>query len=152
MMDYDGKNRRIIAESGPIKHPFALTVFEDYVYFTDWAPESIRRINRLHGGSKHIFKNDLKKPMAIQVLHPGRQPKNQKTVNYCKNSKCSHLCVLKPKGYSCKCPFGFTLRHHDNKTCESKYCFHWEFLTLSNFIFLSSRVVLSFSNLMKIMI
>ena len=69
-MDYNGDNRHTVAKNGPIKHPFALTIFEDYVYFTDWAPESIRRLHRVHGGPKVIFKNDLKKPMDIQVTPP----------------------------------------------------------------------------------
>ena len=119
-MDYNGGYRHTVAKGGPIKHPFALTVFEDYVYFTDWAPESIRRLHRVHGGSKIIFKNDLKKPMDIQVLHPGRQPRNKSILNHCKNSPCSHLCVLKPNGYACKCPFGYTLMKDEQTKCESK--------------------------------
>ena len=117
-MDYDGSNRRTVAKSGLIKHPFALTIFEDYVYFTDWTPGSIRRMSKLDGGLKYIYKNPLKKPMDIQILHPARQLYHH-VLNYCSNVNCSHLCVLKPNGFSCKCPFGRQL-NSDNQSCESK--------------------------------
>ena len=38
-------------------------------------------------------------------------------VNYCENSTCSHLCLLKPQGFSCQCPVGMQLMK-DNRTCE----------------------------------
>ena len=40
-------------------------------------------------------------------------------VNYCLNSSCSHLCLLKPQGYSCNCPVGMVLQD-DNITCLGK--------------------------------
>lgn len=40
-------------------------------------------------------------------------------VNYCLNSSCSHLCLLKPQGYSCNCPVGMVLQD-DNVTCLGK--------------------------------
>ena len=38
-------------------------------------------------------------------------------VNYCANSSCSHLCLLKPRGFSCHCPVGMVLKG-DNVTCQ----------------------------------
>ena len=116
-MNYDGSNRRTVAKRGLIKHPFALAVFEDFVYFTDWTPGSIRRMSKLDGSHRIISKNDLKKPMDIQILHPTRQL-NDNHSNHCLNSHCSHLCVLKPNGFSCKCPFGRQLKNN-NQSCES---------------------------------
>lgn len=40
-------------------------------------------------------------------------------VNYCLNSSCSHLCLLKPQGYSCNCPVGMVLQD-DSITCLGK--------------------------------
>lgn len=42
-------------------------------------------------------------------------------VNYCANSSCSHLCLLKPGGSSCGCPVGFVLMD-DNITCYGMLC------------------------------
>lgn len=35
VMDYDGRNRKNIAEKGVI-YPFALALFQDKLYWTDW--------------------------------------------------------------------------------------------------------------------
>ena len=121
-IDYSGQNRKWILRNNPgmIKHPFALSLFEDIIYFTDWSPGSIRKVNKLHGGSKYIFKTFLKKPMDIQVVHPIRQPVTEEYHNYCNKSDCSHLCVLKPNGYSCKCPYGYQFYGNNVKQCERK--------------------------------
>ena len=40
-------------------------------------------------------------------------------LDYCAitNAGCSHLCLLKPGGYSCACPTGLKL-NTDKKTCN----------------------------------
>ena len=121
VMKYDGSKRRTILKSGLIKHPFALATFEDYAYFTDWSPGSIRRLSRRDGSSKFIYKDQLTKPMGIQVFHNSKQPIDEETINYCAKAFCTHLCLLKPNGYSCKCPFGYQLKKDDNTSCVSKY-------------------------------
>ena len=114
---YDGSQRRTVVQARRfISHPFACTLFEDYVYFTDWSPARINRVGKFKGGSKRLIQERLTKPMDIQVVHPARQPKAK---NYCSNHTCSHLCVLRPKGYSCRCPYGMHLKK-DNKTCQGK--------------------------------
>jgi hypothetical protein len=35
--DLDGSNRHIVLQ-GKVPHPFAMTIFEDWVYWTDWNP------------------------------------------------------------------------------------------------------------------
>lgn len=35
MMDYDGRNRKTVAENGVV-YPFALAFFQDKLYWTDW--------------------------------------------------------------------------------------------------------------------
>lgn len=116
-MDYDGSNRRTVLKGGLIKHPFSLAIFEDYVYYTDWTPGSIRRVSKRNGAGKLIFEHQLKKPMGIQIMHRSKQPTGPEIKNYCENSKCSHLCLLRPGNYSCKCPFGYQLKEDDNTTC-----------------------------------
>ncbi|XP_047139272.1 low-density lipoprotein receptor-related protein 1 isoform X1 [Hydra vulgaris] len=114
-MNYDGLNQETILKQNILKHPFGLSVFEDYVYFSEWTPSSIRRANRISGGQKYFFNASLVRPMAIQVVHPARQPINNFFINYCLSHKCSHLCVLRPLGYNCKCPYGMELA--DAYTC-----------------------------------
>ncbi|XP_066928142.1 low-density lipoprotein receptor-related protein 1-like [Clytia hemisphaerica] len=118
VMSYDGENRRTILKSGLVKHPFALAIFEDYVYFTDWTPGSIRRLSRRDGSSKFIYRDQLTKPMGIQIMHQSKQRK-ESTINHCANATCTHLCLLRPGGFSCKCPFGYQLKKDDNTSCVS---------------------------------
>jgi len=120
VMKYDGSKRRTILKSGLIKHPFALATFEDYAYFTDWTPGSIRRLSRRDGSAKLIYKDQLTKPMGIQVIHQSKQSLDGAT-NHCAKALCTHLCLLKPGGHSCKCPFGYQLKKDDNTSCVSKY-------------------------------
>jgi sugar lactone lactonase YvrE len=38
--NYDGSHRRLILHSKEVlAHPFSITTFEDYLYFTDWESE-----------------------------------------------------------------------------------------------------------------
>ena len=119
-ISYDGDNQQVVMSKGIINHPFAVSTFEDYVYFTDWQPGSIKRMNKRSGSLSSILKNDLKKPMDIQVYHQMRQPKGEEYKNYCLNRTCSHLCVLKPKGFTCKCPFGMYMKGNSTSQCECK--------------------------------
>ncbi|CAG7785265.1 unnamed protein product, partial [Allacma fusca] len=35
--NYDGTDRRLVLQSADaLHHPFSITTFEDYVYWTDW--------------------------------------------------------------------------------------------------------------------
>ena len=106
-INYDGTARTKILEKSVIIHPFALTSFEDFIYYSDWSqPAGIVRVSKMQGGGKLILQQDLNKPMSLKIVHPVLQ---QSTINYCLKHNCSHLCVLKPNGYSCKCPFGMEL-------------------------------------------
>ena len=37
------------------------------------------------------------------------------------SSDCSHLCLLRPGGYTCACPYGMQLEYGSNKTCIGKW-------------------------------
>ena len=41
---YDGSGRSLVYKGSAVTHPFAMSVFEDYVYYTDWTPGSVNRI------------------------------------------------------------------------------------------------------------
>jgi sugar lactone lactonase YvrE len=48
--NYDGSNRRVVLAAGPaIGHPFAVTVFEDWIYWSDWDHRTIMRANKFNG-------------------------------------------------------------------------------------------------------
>ena len=114
---YDGEGRTKILEKSVIIHPFALTAFEDFIYYSDWShPAGIIRISKFNKGGKYIVERNLNKPMNLKVVHPALQKRSN---NYCSNHNCSHLCVLKPNGRACLCPVGMEIKN-DGVSCSGK--------------------------------
>uniref|UniRef100_A0A665TYF9 Low-density lipoprotein receptor-related protein 4 n=1 Tax=Echeneis naucrates TaxID=173247 RepID=A0A665TYF9_ECHNA len=113
--DLDGRNRKAVISQG-LPHPFAITVFEDSLYWTDWHTKSINSANKFTGKNQEIIRNKLHFPMDIHTLHPQRQPAGR---NRCgaNNGGCSHLCLPSNKTYTCACPTGF--KKVDNYNCAS---------------------------------
>lgn len=114
----DGSNRTILLE-GITPHPFALSVFQDTVYWTDWDTKSIHACDKYTGQMRNPVLENLLWPMDIHVYSPDRQP--SRADNPCaENGNCSHLCLLSPQPpfYSCACPTGVRLLQ-DGRTCAS---------------------------------
>ena len=57
-----------------LPHPFALTLFEDELYWTDWHTKSINRANKLRGNAVVTVHSHLHFPMDIHTFHPQVQP------------------------------------------------------------------------------
>ena len=117
-IDYYGRGRRRVVEG--VKHPFALTLFEDTLYYTDWMHKGIMQVAKTASDQvgKVIIKDNLTRPMDLHVYHISRQPP---AYNPCKadNGGCQHLCVIIPqKKSSCLCRYGYRLSS-DKKSCES---------------------------------
>jgi len=68
----DGSDRHIVMQN-KVPHVFALTVFEDFVYWTDWNHLSIERANKYTGANHTRLQNITHRPMDIHVYHPLRQ-------------------------------------------------------------------------------
>ena len=65
--DRDGKNRvQLTKLYAP--HPFAISVFEDFVYWTDWMTMAIHRAHRLTGMQHSVLLNSSHRLMGLQVL------------------------------------------------------------------------------------
>ncbi|KAJ8299613.1 hypothetical protein KUTeg_023673 [Tegillarca granosa] len=69
----DGTMRRTVINQG-LPHPFALTLFEDELYWTDWHTKSINKANKFTGNDLETVHNRLHYPMDIHTFHPQRQP------------------------------------------------------------------------------
>ncbi|XP_025087886.1 low-density lipoprotein receptor-related protein 4-like isoform X3 [Pomacea canaliculata] len=111
----DGSNRRIVINQG-LPHPFALTLFEDELYWTDWYTKSINKANKFSGQPLETVRTELHYPMDIHTLHPQRQPAAE---NKCLESGCSHLCLPNEHSYTCTCPTGLQLTS-DKQTCSQQ--------------------------------
>ncbi|KAG8452515.1 hypothetical protein GDO86_004341 [Hymenochirus boettgeri] len=114
----DGTNRHTVL-SQDIPHIFALTLFEDYIYWTDWETKSINRAHKTTGADKSMLISTLHRPMDIHIYHMYRQPDVPNHPCKTNNGGCSNLCLLSPAGgYKCACPTNFYLGS-DGKTCVS---------------------------------
>uniref|UniRef100_A0AAY4CH57 EGF-like domain-containing protein n=1 Tax=Denticeps clupeoides TaxID=299321 RepID=A0AAY4CH57_9TELE len=101
--DLDGKNRKAVIS---LPHPFAITVFEDSLYWTDWHTKSINSANKFTGKNQAVIRSKLHFPMDIHTLHPQRQPAGGRNRCGSNNGGCSHLCLPSNKTYTCTCPTG----------------------------------------------
>ncbi|XP_069176041.1 low-density lipoprotein receptor-related protein 4 isoform X2 [Procambarus clarkii] len=116
----DGTNRRKILEGLP--HPYAITVFEDYLYWTDWHTRSIHTANKRTGHGYTEIHTRLAFPMDIHSMHRERQPvplASERRGCSLKNGGCSHLCLPGHHTYACYCPHGLLLLH-DLRTCSQR--------------------------------
>uniref|UniRef100_A0A4W4GV52 Low-density lipoprotein receptor-related protein 2 n=1 Tax=Electrophorus electricus TaxID=8005 RepID=A0A4W4GV52_ELEEL len=115
--DYNGNNRKqVLASDLVLQHPHAITIFEDFVYWTDRYVNRVIRANKWHGENQTVMLYNLPQPMGLVAMHPARQPAGD---NPCAVSPCTHICLLSasgPRFYSCACPSGWILAA-DQLTC-----------------------------------
>ncbi|CAL8076182.1 unnamed protein product [Orchesella dallaii] len=122
--NFDGTSRRLILQSPEaLAHPFSITTFEDYVYWTDWTNETIFKANKFTGKevTPLLPPNTVKHVMSVHVYHAYRQPDGE---NHCTplNGRCSHLCLPAPRinarsaPIACACPDG-TILTEDGQNC-----------------------------------
>ncbi|XP_048809593.1 low-density lipoprotein receptor-related protein 2 isoform X5 [Lagopus muta] len=115
--DYNGNNRRqVVASDLILQHPHALTIFEDFVYWSDRYTNRVIRANKWHGGNQTVMIYNIHQPLGLVAVHPVKQPYG---INSCASSPCSHLCLLSSSGplfFSCACPSGWMLSP-DNRNC-----------------------------------
>ncbi|VFV38595.1 low-density lipoprotein [Lynx pardinus] len=103
--DMLGQERVVIADDLP--HPFGLTQYSDYIYWTDWNLHSIERADKTSGRNRTLIQGHLDFVMDILVFHSSRQDGlNDCTHN---NGQCGQLCLAIPGGHRCGCASHYTL-------------------------------------------
>ncbi|TKC52294.1 hypothetical protein EI555_000413, partial [Monodon monoceros] len=100
-----GQERVVIADDLP--HPFGLTQYSDYIYWTDWNLHSIERADKTSGRNRTLIQGHLDFVMDILVFHSSRQD----GLNDCmhNNGQCGQLCLAVPSGHRCSCASHYTL-------------------------------------------
>uniref|UniRef100_A0A3B3XJB8 Uncharacterized protein n=1 Tax=Poecilia mexicana TaxID=48701 RepID=A0A3B3XJB8_9TELE len=111
-VDLNGDNRNKVLQSADyLAHPFAVTVFEDRVFWTDGENKAIYGANKFSGSDVVALASNLNDPQDVIVYHELIQLAG---TNWCteKNGGCSFLCLPAPQinkhspKYSCVCPAG----------------------------------------------
>nr|XP_008542521.1 PREDICTED: low-density lipoprotein receptor-related protein 2 isoform X3 [Equus przewalskii] len=130
--DLEGNHRHTVYD-GMLPHPFAITIFEDTIYWTDWNTRTVEKGNKYDGSDRMVLVNTTHKPFDIHVYHPYRQPivNNPCGTN---NGGCSHLCLIKAggKGFTCECPDSFQALRLDDRTHCLPLCSSTQFLCANN--------------------
>ena len=99
-------------------HPVSMSIFEDFIYWSDQEDYSISKCNKF---TKHNQTVVLKYPESpiynLHVFHPILK----KTYNNpCFSAYCSDICVLRPNdNYNCICPGNLYFNSKESK-CLSK--------------------------------
>ncbi|XP_022111824.1 prolow-density lipoprotein receptor-related protein 1-like [Acanthaster planci] len=117
-VEWDGRNRQVVIDQD-IPHIFAISLFEDWLLWTDWENKQVIKANKYTGENRTVLASTVHRPMDIHVYHPLRQPHG--VFNPCKhnNGGCSNLCLLNDRnGRTCACPTNYYLSP-DGLTCMS---------------------------------
>lgn len=58
---------------GELPHPFALTLYGDTLFWTDWNTRSIHSCSKNSGGQQRVVHSEIFSPMDIHVFSAQRQ-------------------------------------------------------------------------------
>ncbi|CRL03072.1 CLUMA_CG016407, isoform A [Clunio marinus] len=126
-IDYNGENHiRVLRNPHYLSHPFAMTIYENDVFWTDWRLGSVIKADKFTGSNVTIFYHASTQPFDVKVLHPSRQPwdyngegEGKTIISPCENSTCSHLCLLSTNyTFKCACPHMMRLNDVNKTICE----------------------------------
>nr|XP_033480923.1 nidogen-1-like [Epinephelus lanceolatus] len=99
-MDPHRRRRRQIVEG--IQYPFALVSFGRNLYYTDWRREAVVAVDRHSDKETEEFLPQKRSRLYGITTTTTKCPQ---VYNYCSNNGgCSHLCLPRLGGFTCRCP------------------------------------------------
>uniref|UniRef100_A0A8C4HNC4 Nidogen 1b n=1 Tax=Dicentrarchus labrax TaxID=13489 RepID=A0A8C4HNC4_DICLA len=99
-MDPHRRLRRKIVEG--IQYPFSLVSFGRNLYYTDWRREAVVAVDRQSEKETEEFLPQKRSRLYGITTTPTQCPQ---AYNYCANNGgCSHLCLPRLGGFTCRCP------------------------------------------------
>ncbi|KAG9350070.1 hypothetical protein JZ751_026423, partial [Albula glossodonta] len=102
-----------------VRNPFSVSVFEDHVYWSTQEKGEVFRQDKFGKGKK--TKLLTTGPWLTQVSVYQQQKYNSIAMrNPCKGT-CSHLCLLRPGGYTCACPEGTSFISGSSTECDAGF-------------------------------
>ena len=99
--DLDGNNRKIVVK-GSLPHPFAITIFGNRVYWTDWTTKSIHSCQKKNGNGKLEVKSEIESLMDLRAFEQERQPEGRLhiiciVIHGCMTSSTLDYCMASSK-------------------------------------------------------
>ena len=117
--DFEGHNRHQVLHGASVPHVFALSVFDDQLYWTDWNIKALLSAHKLTGEGMQVLRNTSHRPYDVHVYHPLKQLPYPNPCAQPTNGGCSHLCLLNENHTrTCACPNNFIMLA-DGVTCEA---------------------------------
>uniref|UniRef100_A0A667XT86 Nidogen 1 n=1 Tax=Myripristis murdjan TaxID=586833 RepID=A0A667XT86_9TELE len=105
-MDPHRRLRRTVAEG--VQYPFALVSHGRNLYYTDWRREAVVAVDRFSEKETDEFLPQKRSRLYGVTMTPAQCPQ---AYNYCSNNGgCSHLCLPRLGGFTCRCPDNSTQR------------------------------------------
>jgi len=93
---YDGLDLREVLKGHEfLSHPFAISVFGNNIFWSDWRTNSLIRASKWNGTNVQLVERTITQPFDLHIFHPFRQPRFD---NPCApdKTKCvgSAVCLL----------------------------------------------------------
>ncbi|XP_045902230.1 nidogen-1-like [Micropterus dolomieu] len=115
-MDPHRRLRRTIVDG--IQYPFALVSFGRNLYYTDWRREAVVSVDRHLEKEMGEFLPQKRSRLYGITTTPTQCPQ---AYNYCSNNGgCSHLCLPRLGGFTCRCPDAATATATTAGRCEER--------------------------------
>lgn len=111
----DGTDRRQVLRTSA-SHPYAIAVFENKLYWSDWNSMTIQSAHKSSGKNRTTLIREVDLIYGIHIYHPVMKPR---VPNPCDSRPCSQLCLLgSNQTHSCACTLDKELSS-DQRTCVS---------------------------------
>lgn len=102
--DYDGTHRVVLAHSTP-KHPFAMAVYGDLLFWTDWVLRAVLRANKYSGADVVWLRKDIGRLMGIVAVQNTTQDCSASPCTVL-NGGCEDVCKVVDDKIRCQCTQG----------------------------------------------
>ncbi|KAL1021804.1 hypothetical protein UPYG_G00018280 [Umbra pygmaea] len=111
----DGTQRTVVYNGKELNHPFGISLYQNYVFWTDYMNASIFQLD-LVTGKAALMTSESPPLFGLSVYDAQRQQGD----NACRvdNGGCSSLCLATPAGRVCACADNHFL-DNNNLTCSS---------------------------------
>ncbi|XP_041076470.1 pro-epidermal growth factor-like isoform X3 [Polyodon spathula] len=131
--DYNGDAVHIMKQLIQ-SQPFGMSLFAEYIYYSELKTGTIRRANKYTGEDVGTInpKPSFLPPADVKVVHPFKQPASSQTAGWsseqgCDATKedCLSVCTRDAEKEQCECKDGYVLSK-DGRSCEDvNECAFW---------------------------